>query len=58
MVDYFSFQVKWLEKVVFNLGDLFLFAGTLFLAVGELLEGKNPKEGIRWPWQKRHEEAE
>ena len=58
VVDYFSFQVKWLEKVVFNLGDLFLFAGTLFLAVGELLEGKNPKEGIRWPWQKRHEEAE
>lgn len=58
VVDYFSFQVKWLEKVVFNLGDLFLFAGTLLLAVGELLEGRNPKGVIRWPWQKRHEEAE
>lgn len=54
VVDYFSFQVKWLEKVVFNLGDLFLFAGSLLLILSELLEGKSPKGAIRWPWRKRH----
>lgn len=58
VVDYFSFQVKWLEKVVFNLGDLFLFIGTLFLAFGELMSGKSLKGSLRWPWQRRHEEAE
>ncbi len=56
VVDYFSFQVKWLEKVVFNLGDLFLFAGSLLLAISELPEGKETKGAIRWPWQKQHSE--
>lgn len=58
VVDYFSFQVKWLEKIVFNLGDLFLFAGSLLIILGELLEGDEPKGAIRWPWQKQHLEEE
>lgn len=54
VVDYFSFQVKWLEKVVFNLGDLFLFAGSILLVLSECFSGGASKGAIRWPWQKRH----
>ena len=28
VVDYFSIRCKYLEKVVFNLGDFFIFAGS------------------------------
>lgn len=38
VVDYFSFQFGWLKKVVFNLGDLFVFAGAGILAAAELLQ--------------------
>lgn len=33
VVDYFSFQVKWerLRKIIFNLGDLFIFLGTFLI---------------------------
>lgn len=33
VVDYFSFSVKWerLRKIVFNLGDIFIFLGTFFM---------------------------
>lgn len=38
VVDYFSFQFGWLKKVVFNLGDLFVFAGAGILAAIELVQ--------------------
>lgn len=38
VVDYFSFQSGWLKKVVFNLGDLFIFAGSGILMAAELLQ--------------------
>lgn len=37
VVDYFSFQFGWLKKVVFNLGDLFVFAGSGILMAAELV---------------------
>ena len=37
VVDYFSFQFGWLKKVVFNLGDLFVFAGSSILMAVELV---------------------
>lgn len=40
VVDYFSIQWKKLKGVVFNLGDMFVFAGSLILLLRELL-GKN-----------------
>ena len=47
VVDYFSFQVKWLEKVVFNLGDLCIFAGTALLTVSDLFRDDGKKAGKR-----------
>ena len=48
VVDYFSIQWKKLKKVVFNLGDIFIFAGSaLFAAVqlaGEIREMIPKKE--------------
>lgn len=38
VVDYFSFQFGWLKKVVFNLGDLCVFAGAGILVAAELLQ--------------------
>ena len=35
VVDYFSFNVKGLKKVIFNLGDLFVFAGVLLALLTE-----------------------
>ena len=40
VVDYFSIQWKKLKEVIFNLGDLFVFAGTLILLLRELI-GRN-----------------
>ncbi|MCI5994972.1 MAG: signal peptidase II [Blautia sp.] len=39
VVDYFSFRVKWekLRKIVFNLGDLFIFLGTFFIILWNTL---------------------
>lgn len=49
VVDYFSIQWKALKKVVFNLGDLFILAGSILLicrgiweAAAELLEKQRP----------------
>ncbi len=39
VVDYFSFQVKGLKKVIFNLGDMFIFAGFLLMAASEGASG-------------------
>lgn len=36
VVDYFSIQWKGLKKVVFNLGDIFIFLGTGILLLAEL----------------------
>ena len=37
VVDYFSFQVKGLKKVIFNLGDILVFAGAALMAVTQML---------------------
>lgn len=45
VVDYFSFQFGWLKKVVFNLGDLFVFLGSAILFMAEFVAGmQRPKE--------------
>lgn len=38
VVDYFSIQWKKLKNVVFNLGDLFVFAGALLVVAAEIAE--------------------
>lgn len=38
VVDYFSIQLGWLKKVVFNLGDLFVIFGSAALALKELMD--------------------
>lgn len=38
VVDYFSIQWKGLKKVVFNLGDIFIFLGTGIMLVWEIIE--------------------
>lgn len=38
VVDYFSIRWKKLEKVVFNLGDLFILTGALVFSMAELFE--------------------
>ena len=38
VIDYFSIQWKKLTKVVFNLGDLFIFAGAVLLLISELIQ--------------------
>lgn len=45
VVDYFSFQFGWLKKVVFNIGDLCIFFGTLLLTVSELFPGSGNGTG-------------
>ena len=38
VVDYFSIQWKKLKKVVFNLGDIFIFVGSALFAAVQLVE--------------------
>ena len=38
VVDYFSIEFKRLKKGIFNLGDIFVFLGSLVFLIGELLE--------------------
>ena len=38
VVDYFSIQWKALKKVVFNLGDIFIFAGSVLLICRAIIE--------------------
>lgn len=38
VVDYFSFSLPGIKKVVFNLGDLFVFLGTALFLLGEMGE--------------------
>lgn len=47
VVDYFSFQFGALKKVVFNLGDLFVFLGSgllMALQIAAEIRGKLPKQ--------------
>ncbi len=37
VVDYFSIRIKGLEKVVFNLGDMFVFFGSLLFVLCEAI---------------------
>lgn len=43
VVDYFSIQAGGLKKVIFNLGDLCVFAGTAILFCAELVEEMREK---------------
>lgn len=64
VVDYFSIRCRYLEKIVLNLGDLFIFAGSALLALSDLMGAlaglRSPAEDRikvnRWPWRKPHEE--
>lgn len=38
VVDYFSIQWKALKKVVFNLGDIFIFLGTAFFLLSQIVD--------------------
>ena len=38
VVDYFSIEFKRLKNVIFNLGDIFVFLGSLVFLAAELLE--------------------
>ena len=63
VVDYFSIRCKYLEKVVFNLGDFFIFAGSALIAAFDLLGAvrdlSSPAEAhikaLRLPWRKTDE---
>ena len=63
VVDYFSIRCKYLEKVVFNLGDFFIFAGSALIAASDLLGAvrdlSSPSEdhikALRLPWRKTDE---
>ena len=63
VVDYFSIRCKYLEKVVFNLGDFFIFAGSALIAAFDLLGAvrdlTSPAEdhikALRLPWRKTDE---
>lgn len=39
VVDYFSINLGKLKKVIFNLGDILIFAGSLMILLHELWEG-------------------
>lgn len=39
VVDYFSIQWKGLKKVVFNLGDIFIFLGTVMILAVQMIRG-------------------
>lgn len=43
VVDYFSIQWKGLKKVVFNLGDIFIFAGGLMVLAAQVVKSLRGK---------------
>ena len=54
VVDYLNFRIGILKKVVFNLGDLCILAGSLILGVTEFADfGREGSGPLRWPWQRR-----
>jgi len=38
VVDYFSFRVKKLEKIVFNIGDMAVFLGAAVMFIAQVIE--------------------
>jgi signal peptidase II len=42
VVDYFSFRCRWkkIENIVFNLGDMFIFAGSILVIVAQIFRKK------------------
>lgn len=44
VVDYFSINCKGLKKIIFNLGDIFIFVGSGILLLNEIFKGKK-KQG-------------
>ncbi len=42
VVDYFGFRTKWkrLEKITFNLGDMFIFLGSVLVMISDLFRQK------------------
>lgn len=42
VVDYFSFRCRWkkIENIVFNLGDMFIFAGSMIVIVAQIFRKK------------------
>lgn len=42
VVDYFSFRCKWkkMENIVFNLGDMFIFAGSILVVFAQIFRKK------------------
>lgn len=45
VVDYFSIRLKKMSKVVFNLGDMFIIAGTLVFSFAEMIEDITGRRG-------------
>ena len=39
VVDYFSINVGRLKKVIFNLGDIFIFAGAVLMIIAQVASG-------------------
>jgi signal peptidase II len=40
VVDYFSFNVKKLKSIIFNLADMAIFLGSIFIFLSSVLSGK------------------
>ena len=38
VVDYFSIEWKWLKRLVFNLGDIFIFLGSGLMLIASLVD--------------------
>lgn len=41
VVDYFSFNFKWIRNIVFNLADMFIFIGSFFILISSFFTGKS-----------------
>ncbi len=60
VVDYFSIRCKHLEKIVFNFGDFFIFAGSILIVLSGMFGSvrkftfpvKDHITELRSPWQK------
>lgn len=44
VVDYFSIEWKWLKKVVFNIGDICIFAGAGLMLAAEMIRSLTEKK--------------
>lgn len=46
VVDYFAIEWRWLKKVVFNLGDICIFAGAAIMLAVEFIRSFTDKNGV------------